>query len=388
MARKHAILSASGAHRWLNCTPSARLEEPLPDTSSIFAEEGTLAHDLAELELSRALKRIKAKEYNARLKEIKANELYSDEMLGYVNQFTDYAMEQFREAQAKESSAEIFLEQRVDFSPWVPEGFGTSDCTIIGGGLMEIIDFKYGKGVEVEAEDNTQMMLYALGALNAFDFIYDVETVRMTVHQPRIDNVSSSGMSEWDLRVWAEGVLRPKALMAWDGKGEATPGDWCRFCKVKDRCKARAVAVQTVPSAFDYKDPNLLEIKEVAELLHTVDLIEAWAKDLKNFALVQARDHGVKFAGWKLVEGRSNRKYVDEDKVAKALTKAKYKKIDIYKAPELLGITAMERLLGKKRFAELLEANGLVEKPEGKPVLVAESDSRPEINSAAADFDL
>lgn len=388
MTRNHAILSASGAHRWLNCTPSARLEEPLPDTSSIYAQEGTLAHDLGELELKRLLMKIDQSEYKKQLKAIQSHELYSAEMMGYIDQFATYVMEQYMEAKERSPDAVIFLEQRLDFSRWVPEGFGTGDCTIISDKVMEIIDFKYGKGVEVEAEDNVQMMLYALGALDTYGYIYDIDTVRMTIHQPRIDNVSSWEMGADELLQWADEVLRPKAETAWAGEGEPIPGDWCRFCKVKNRCKARAEAAMSVPSDFDYKDPNLLTVDEIAEILHEVDAIEAWAKDIRDYALVQARDNGVKFKGWKLVEGRSIRRYSDPEQVEKVLRAAKYKVKDIYKPRELKGITDMTKLLGRKKFNELLEQTGLVIKPEGRPTLVPEDDKRPEINSAASDFDL
>lgn len=388
MTRNHAILSASGAHRWLNCTPSARLEEPLPDTSSIYAQEGTLAHDLGELELKRLLMKIDQSEYKKQLKAIQSHELYSAEMMGYIDQFATYVMEQYMEAKERSPDAVIFLEQRLDFSRWVPEGFGTGDCTIISDKVMEIIDFKYGKGVEVEAEDNVQMMLYALGALDTYGYIYDIDTVRMTIHQPRIDNVSSWEMGADELLQWADEVLRSKAETAWAGEGEPIPGDWCRFCKVKNRCKARAEAAMSVPSDFDYKDPNLLTVDEIAEILHEVDAIEAWAKDIRDYALVQARDNGVKFKGWKLVEGRSIRRYSDPEQVEKVLRAAKYKVKDIYKPRELKGITDMTKLLGRKKFNELLEQTGLVIKPEGRPTLVPEDDKRPEINSAASDFDL
>ena len=240
----------------------------------------------------------------------------------------------------------------------------------------------------MEAEDNVQMMLYALGALDTYGYIYDIDTVRMTIHQPRIDNVSSWEMGADELLQWADEVLKPKAETAWAGEGEPIPGDWCRFCKVKNRCKARAEAAMSVPSDFDYKDPNLLTVDEIAEILHEVDAIEAWAKDIRDYALVQARDNGVKFKGWKLVEGRSIRRYSDPEQVEKVLRAAKYKVKDIYKPRELKGITDMTKLLGRKKFQELLEEPGLVVKPDGRPTLVPESDKRPELNSAAADFDL
>ncbi len=387
MTKQHAVLSASGAHRWLNCTPSARLEEHFPDESSVYAEEGTLAHELAELELKRELELISKADYDQQLSDIQSHELYTSDMPEQVGKYVTYVMEQFAEAKSRSSDPHIFLEQRLDFSRWVPEGFGTGDCTIISSGVLEIIDFKYGKGVKVEAEDNTQMMLYGLGALEAYGYIYEVPTVRMTIHQPRIDNVSSWEMPAKDLLEWAERVLKPKAQLAWEGIGQGVAGEWCRFCKVKARCVARAEAAQAIPNAFNFRNPSLLGIDEIASILHKVDEIQAWAKDVQKFALEQARDHGVKFAGWKLVEGRSIRRYTDPDKVEETLRAAKYRVKDIFKT-ELIGISAMEKLLGKKKFRELLEDQGLVEKPQGKPVLVVETDKRPELNSAAADFDL
>lgn len=390
MPRKHAILSASGAHRWLNCTPSARLEEHIEDQGSIYAEEGTLAHDLGEALLTQAL--VVAGHYCVTeygmpdTTTIRAHELYSADMEEQVRKYVDYALEQYAEARTRSKDACIFLEQRLDFSQWVPEGFGTGDCTIISDGLLEIIDFKFGKGVEVEAENNPQMMLYALGALNSYGYIYDIDRVRMTIHQPRIDNVSSWEKTVDELHRWAGEELAPKARLAWEGEGEAVAGDWCRFCKVKARCKARADQMQAVTNAFEYRAANLLDIESIAKILDKLDQIQAWITDVSDFALTQARDHGVRFPGYKLVEGRSNRKYTDETQVEKTLRGAKYKVADIFKPRELLGITAMEKLLGRKTFGELL--NDLIEKPPGKPTLVPNGDKRPELNSAASDFDL
>lgn len=384
--RKHAILSASSAHRWLNCTPSARLEEPLPDSESTYADEGSLAHRLAELTLLFRLRWIEERAYLAQLQHVQSHELFTADMMDYVTAYADFVIEQYNEARSRSQDAVIFLEERLDFSRWVPEGFGTGDCTIISDGVMEIIDFKYGKGVEVEAEDNPQMMLYALGAHDTFGYIYSIHTVRMTIHQPRIGNVSTWELPLDKLLKWATLELKPKAIQAWNGQGEPRPGDWCRFCKVKERCRARAEAMMAIPNAFNYKKPELLEIEEIAELLYQLEAVQAWAKEIQEFALAQARDHGVKFPGWKLVEGRSNREYTDPEEVANVLKAAKYRVKDIYEM-KLIGITAMEKLLGKQRFKELLEDPGLVRKPPGKPVLVVESDKRPEINSAAADFE-
>lgn len=389
MARAHAVLSASGAHRWLNCPPSAQLEAKVPDTGSVYAAEGTLAHKLATLWVQSAEGLIAMADYAVQLEVAKKDELYQSEMATYVSQYGMYVLEALAEAQSRSKDALLMLEQRVEFSKWVPRGFGTADCIIIADGLMEVIDFKYGKGVPVMADHNPQMMLYALGAYEWFGcgYIYDISTVRMTIHQPRIDNISSWEIPADELLAWAENELKPKAQLAWAGEGDATPGDWCRFCKVKARCKARAEAMQNTANEFALKDPMLLDVEEVTELLSKVDVMQEWASDLKAYALEQARDYGVKFIGWKLVEGRSNRRYTDQATVEQVLRAAKYRKRDIYQEPKLLGITAMEKLLGKKQFCELLEEPGLVIKPPGKPALVPDSDPRPELNSVEADFE-
>lgn len=383
---KHALLSASSAHRWLNCTPSARLTEDLEDTQSVYAAEGTLAHELGELELKYQLKLITKTTYNKQLKKIKADELYSEEMPDEIEKYTTYVFEKLMEAQNHTADALIFLEQKLDFSKWVPEGFGTGDCIIIADGTLEVMDLKYGKGVEVYAENNPQMMLYALGAIEEYGFIYDIERVRMTIAQPRLDNFSSWDISVTDLMAWAEGELTEKAKEAWDGSGTCKAGDWCKFCKVKATCKARAEAILAISEQYQEQDPNLLGIDEIAEILHKAEEIQAWAKDVQDYALEQARDHGVKFPGWKLVEGRSNRTYSDKDQVYDVLIAAGFEEKTILKEPELLGITAMEKTIGKKKFNELL--TDLIIKPEGKPTLVVQGDKRPELNSAEKDFDL
>jgi hypothetical protein len=383
---KHALLSASSAHRWLNCTPSARLTEHLPDTTSVYAEEGTLAHALADLELSYQLKEITKNTYNRKLKAIKKHELYTEDMSDYVEIYTGYVLESLAYAQSHTSDALIFLEQKLDFSKWVPEGFGTGDCTIIADDLMEVIDFKYGKGVEVSAASNPQMMLYALGALEVFGWIYDIQTISMTIVQPRLDNISTWGISVKQLLEWADTELKEKARAAWEGTGECFAGDWCKFCKVKARCKARADAMLAIADQYNREDPNLMSVEEIAEILHSAEEIQAWAKDIQAYALDQARDHGVKFPGWKMVEGRSNRKIEDEAALTERLLAEGYTEDQIYKPKTLEGITTLEKVVGKKRFALL--SDGLIIKPPGRPTLVTEDDRRPEINSAEADFDL
>lgn len=382
----HALLSASAAERWLNCTPSARLTEKLEDTDSVYAQEGTLAHSLGELELRYMLKLITKNTYNKELKKIQENELYNEDMPDEVEKYTSYVFERLAEAKSHTPDTLIFLEQRLDFTKYVPEGFGTGDCIIIADKTLDIIDLKYGKGVEVYAENNPQMMLYALGAIEEYGFIYDIDQVRMTIVQPRLDNISSWQLPVNDLLKWANGELIQKAKEAYEGNGELVAGAWCKFCKVKAVCKARAEAVLSIGEKYELKDPNLLNTEEIAEILHKADEIQAWAKDLQNYALEQARDNNVKYPGWKLVEGRSVRKYSDDEIVQTVLVKAGYEAEKILKKPELLGITDMEKLLGKKQFNTLLQ--DYIIKPPGKPTLVVQSDKRPELNSVESDFDL
>jgi hypothetical protein len=378
--RKHAILSASGAYRWLACTPSAQLEEQFEETTSTYAEEGTLAHALAELKLRLCLKQITTKEFAKKLRELEKNEHYSASMLDYIETYAAIVMEKVNEAKARSADAVVLLEQKLDFSDWVPGGFGTGDVVIISDGVLEIIDLKYGKGVPVAAEDNAQMRLYALGALATFDSLYDIKIIRMTIVQPRLDSVSSDEITAEMLYWWADTELIKRAQLAWEGKGEFQAGEHCRFCRARFNCRARAEANLEL-AKMDFRKPELLTDEEIGEVLKQADELKAWVSDVFEWALVQARDHGKKFPGWKLVEGRSVRQYADENAVAETLLKAGYNEDQIYEK-KLWGITAMEKLLGKTRFSELLK--GLVIKPAGKPTLVPETDKRPEINSTAA----
>jgi len=383
--RKHAVLSASGAYRWLACPPSARLEEQFEETTSTYAEEGTLAHGIAEQKLRFLLKQISAQDYAQALQIFEKNEFYSASMLDYIETYASIVMKKVNEAKTRSADAVVLLEQKLDFSDWVPEGFGTGDVVIISDGVLEIIDLKYGKGVPVAAEDNAQMRLYALGALATFDSLYDIKIIRMTIVQPRLDSVSSDEITAEMLYWWADTELIKRAQLAWEGKGEFQAGEHCQFCRARFNCRARAEANLEL-TKMDFRKPELLTDEEIGEVLKQADELKAWVSDVFDYALVQARDHGKKFKGWKLVEGRSVRKYADEEAVAKTLLEAGYKEEQIYEK-KLWGITAMEKLLGKTKFGELLK--GLVVKPAGKPTLVPESDKRPEINSitaAVADF--
>jgi hypothetical protein len=370
---KHALLSASSSHRWLQCPPSARLCENYEDKGSDFAAEGTDAHALCEYKLKTALG-IPANDPSADLAH------YSAEMEDCANSYASYVLEQVEEARKNCPDPQVLIEQRLDYSRFVEGGFGIGDCLIIADGLLHVIDFKYGQGLLVDAKDNPQMMLYALGALEVFDGIYDISTVAMTIFQPRRENVSTHTVFKESLYQWANEVLVPTAKLAFAGAGAFHCGEWCRFCRAKAECRERAQANLAL-AAYEFQKPALLSSDEIAEILGKVDELVNWASDIKDFALQQALA-GVAFSGYKIVEGRSNRKYTSETAVAEAVLAAGY---DPYEKA-LLSVTALEKRLGKKTFADLVGA--LIEKPPGKPTLVQDSDKRPAISvsSAADDF--
>ncbi len=370
---RHALLSASSADRWLHCPPSARLCESYEDKGSDYAAEGTDAHTLCESRLKSALGM-------ATKDPVEDLSWYNAEMEDCAAGYAEYVTELLEQAKQTCSDPVVLIEQRVDFSRWVKEGFGTADCIIIADGMMNIVDYKHGKGIEVSATANPQMMLYALGALEIFDGIYDITEVRMTIYQPRKSNVSVCVMSKGDLLEWAYNDLVYKAKLAYEGEGEFQCGDWCRFCKAKSECRKRAAANLEI-AKYEFQKPPLLEDVEIAEILGRVDELAAWAADVKEYALRKAIS-GQEWPGWKLCEGRSVRRYVNEDAVAQAVKDAGYNPYE----EKLLGITAMTATLGKKKFAEIIESRGLVEKPQGKPVLVPMSDKRPAMNTAKQDF--
>lgn len=367
----HAILSASSSHRWLNCPPSARLCETYEDKGSDYAAEGTDAHSLCEYKLRKALG-MGAVDPSEHLT------WYSEEMEDCANGYAAYILELVEAVKETCADPVVLIEQRVDFSRWVEQGFGTSDAIIISDGTLRVIDYKHGLGVLVEADNNPQMMCYALGALELFDAIYDIDTVAMTVYQPRRQNVSTFEMTKDDLYRWAEEVLKPTAELAFAGDGNFLCGEWCGFCKAKHECRARAEA-NLLLAQYDFKLPPLLEDSEIEVILSRADQLVSWVNDIKEYALQQTIS-GKDWTGFKLVEGRSNRRYTDEAAVTQAVTNAGF---DPYER-KLLGITAMQKLLGKSRFEELLSA--YIEKPQGKPTLVPESDKRPVMNNAKTDF--
>lgn len=371
MPTKHAFLSASASHRWLNCPPSAKLCESLPDQTSSFAQEGTDCHELCAYLVEKAIgKDVKDPTENLTY--------YNAEMQNCAEEYCSYVLEQLEEAKKYCADPMVFIEQRLDFSRWVENGFGTGDCLILADQVLQIIDYKHGLGVLVESDHNSQMMCYALGALEAFDGIYDIDRVTMTIFQPRRDNISTWSCTKEELLKWADEVLAPTAALAYEGKGEFKAGEHCQFCKVKATCRKRA-EFNLELAQYDFAMPDTLDEMEIAAILEKVDQLIAWGNDIKDYALVQAQS-GTHFDGWKIVEGRSNRKFTDEAAVATAVTEAGF---DPYEK-KLLGITAMSSLLGKKQFDELL--GGLVYKPPGKPALVPESDKRPAMNTATDDF--
>ncbi len=368
---KHAYLSASASHRWLLCPPSAKLCAEEPDYGSEYAMQGTCAHELAQYLLEQALGR-PCEDPTENLS------YYDGEMQEAAEGYRDFVLEQLEEIKKTCKDPLICVEQTLDFSKWVEHGFGTGDCVIVADGLLQIIDLKYGLGVLVHAKENSQLMCYALGALDTFGDLYEIRRVKLSIYQPRRDNVDSWELGTEELLRWAEDVLRPAAKLAYEGNGDFFAGDHCVFCKVKASCRKRAEYAPEITKE-KLKEPVKLSPEEIAAILPRVDTLLSWAEDVKNYALRQALK-GVSFPGWKLAEGRSVRKFRDENTVAKIVTAAGY---DPYEK-KLLGITAMTKQLGKKRFEELL--GGFVVKPQGKPVLVPESDSRPATSAVLNHF--
>lgn len=365
----HALLSASASHRWLNCPPSARLCEGYDDKGSNFAAEGSDAHSLCEYKLRKAL----GMEAHDPTEDLS---WYDAEMEDAAESYAAFIMELVAEARKTCSDPVVLVEQRLDYSRYVPAGFGTGDCVLIADGSLHIVDFKYGRGILVEAEGNPQMKLYALGALEIFDCLYDIQTISMTIYQPRRSNVSTCSLPRAELMDWAEKVLIPTAELAFAGDGEYQCGEWCQFCKAKADCRERA-RMNMALARYEFRQPPLLSDEEIEEILGQLDSLTDWAADIRTYAL-QAALNGKHWSGYKLVEGRSIRKYTDEQAVAAAVKEAGF---DPYEEPKLLGVTAMTTLLGRKQFNDIL--GGLVTRSQGKPALVPETDKRPEMKSSA-----
>ena len=369
MPTKHARLSASSAFRWINCPGSVALSDQCPTpASSSYADEGTLAHAIGELKLRYVNDEISKRQLNAKMKPLLQSEYYCGEMEEATGYYADAVIEAL---EAAGEDAELMIEQQFSLDRWVPEGFGTSDAVVIGGGVIQVIDLKYGKGIKVDARNNPQLRLYGLGAANLFDSLYDFDTVRMTIIQPRLDHISTEELPLSELLAWAEDDVKPRAQMAMDGTDYTAVGDWCRFCPAKAVCRKRAEYNLSI-AKDDFRNPPLLSDEEIGEVLRRADELQHWVKDVGDYALEQALA-GKQYDGWKLVEGRSVRKYADDLKVAEALKAAGYDEAMLYER-KLYGISAMEKIVGKKRLTETL--GDLIMKPAGKPVLVPESDKR------------
>lgn len=380
--RAHAKLSASGSEKWMTCTPSARLEEQFADEGSDFAREGTFAHEVFELALKMWLEMVPAEEAQARHVELKKDKFWSKELEDHVKDAVGVVKERIAEAKIRCKDPIFMVEQRLDFSPWVPEGFGTGDFVIITDGLIEVLDLKYGKGIRVDAENNSQMRLYGLGAYNELSMLYETSEVRMTILQPRLDNYPSETLPIGELLDWATNEVVPAAKLAWEGQGVFVPGDHCNscFCKARFQCKARGdAALALAKEEFALAEPELLSDDQIRAVLDKGDQLAKWISDVQSYALEQALT-GKNWPGFKLVEGRSNRKYSDQKAVAAALLAAKVPESVIYER-SLLGLTAMEKAIGKTKFAEVL--GSLLTKAPGKPVLVPEGDKRTALASAA-----
>lgn len=366
---KHATLSASAAQRWMACPPSVMATKGMPDTTSEYAEEGTAAHEVAEYKLR----------WNLGEKSISppsTGKFDADEIDRYTDVYAYYVSDVFETLRKNCPDAILLIEQRLDFSDYVPDGFGTGDAVIIADDVMQICDLKYGKGIRIAADNNPQMMLYALGALNMYGCLYDIKTVRLAIIQPRLDNISEWEISVEDLYKWAETELKPKAQLAAKGEGEFSAGEHCRFCKLKATCRKRAERMLEL-AKYDFEPPAELSETEIAAVIEIAADLAKWADDVFAYAQAQAINNGVHWDGYKIVEGRSNRKFTDEKKVADICREQGYQLSQIYKTT-LIGITDMEKLMGKKQFRELL--GEYVHKPKGKLTLVPVSDKREEIS--------
>ena len=361
----HSVLGASAADRWMNCTPSAQLTAGMEDETTTFAAEGTAAHALCEWKVRKALK--------MRAGRRPTSDYWTDEMEEFTDDYRDYIMDLVGQAKQHCKDPVTLIEQHLDFSCYVPDGFGTGDFLLVADKELNVVDFKYGRGVAVYADHNPQMMLYALGALNLFDCLYDIEQVTMTIFQPRLSSISTWTIATEELYQCAEEVLKPKAELAAKGEGEFVSGSWCRFCKARNTCRARAESFLEL-ARMEFQPPALLSDEEVAEVMEKADELSKWASDVMAYAQAEAIENGKHWNGYKLVEGRSVRKFSDEAKVEAAAKEAGY--TDIYNK-SLITLTAFEKLMGKEAFAKIL--GQYVTKPAGKLTLVPVSDKRPEV---------
>ena len=375
MPTQHALLSTSSAHRWLHCTGSPLLEKEFPDTTSVYAQEGTLAHELCELKLKKYTTVMPKGTYTRAHNKIMKSELWQNEMEGTSEAYLEYVKEIML---ACEIAPAVLIEKRVDFSRYVPEGFGTADCLMLAGDTLHVIDYKHGKGVVVDAAHNPQMMLYALGAMDELSLLYRFKSVHMTIVQPRVNNISEFTMTADELREWGESVVKPKAEAAISGKGEFEAGDWCRFCRAKQQCKTRYESNDSLyPELSARHDPRLITLEELGEYLKRGRDMAAWLEDMKEYALSESLA-GADVPGWKAVEGRGSRAFTDTDAAVDTLIKNGIDESVLYER-RVLTLAQMEKAVGKKAFGEIV--GNLVVKNPGKPTLVEESDKRPRITN-------
>lgn len=361
----HSVLGASAADRWMNCTPSAQLTAGMQDEGSEFAKEGTAAHALCEWKVRKALK--------MRAGRRPTSDYWTDEMEETTDDYRDFIMDLVGQARQNCKDPVTLIEQHLDFSCYVPDGFGTGDFLLVADKELNVVDFKFGRGLAVYADHNPQMMLYALGALQLFDCLYDIENVTMTIYQPRLQSISTWTITAQELYNWAEEELRPKAELAAKGEGVFVSGSWCRFCKARNTCRARAESFLEL-AKMEFQPPALLSDEEIAEVMERADELSKWASDVMAYASAAAIEDGKHWFGYKLVEGRSTRKFLDEKSVETAAKAAGY--TDIYNK-SLITLTAFEKLMGKEVFKEVL--GKYVTKPAGKLTLVPVSDKRPEV---------
>lgn len=375
MPTQHALLSASGAHRWLHCTGSPLLEKDFPDSTSVYAQEGTLAHELCELKLMAYTGEITKRKLTSMKSKLMKSELWQPEMDSTSEVYLDYVKDITLSYTVKPV---ILTEKRVDFSRYVPEGFGTADCLILAGDTLHVVDYKHGKGVVVDADHNPQMMLYALGAMSELSLLYRFKFVHMTIVQPRVNNISEFTMAADELIEWGEKVVKPKAEAAISGNGEFEAGDWCRFCRAKRQCKTRYEANDSLyPELSAQHDPRLITLEELGEYLKRGKDMAAWLEDMKEYALSESLA-GADVPGWKAVEGRGSRVFTDTDEAVDTLIKNGIDESVLYER-RVLTLAQMEKAVGKKAFGELV--GDLVIKNPGKPTLVEESDKRPRITN-------
>lgn len=375
MPTQHALLSASGAHRWLHCTGSPLLEKDFPDSTSVYAQEGTLAHELCELKLKKYTTSMPKGTYTKARNKIMKSELWQNEMEMTSDAYLEYVIDIIL---SYKIAPVVLIEQRVDFSRYVPDGFGTADCLILAGDTLHVVDYKHGKGVVVDADHNPQMMLYALGAMSELSLLYRFKFVHMTIVQPRVNNISEFTMTADELTEWGEKVVKPKAEAAMSGNGEFEAGDWCRFCRAKQQCKTRYESNDSLyPELSERHDPRLITLAELGEYLKRGKDMAAWLEDMKEYALSESLA-GADVPGWKAVEGRGSRAFTDTDEAVDTLIKNGIDESVLYER-RVLTLAQMEKAVGKKAFGELV--GDLVVKNPGKPTLVEESDKRPRITN-------